>query len=199
MEWIDGKMLPKFIAENSHEQKQEVAQTMWDFYLFQMKVLRKVHADPHPGNFMVDDKNRLVVLDFGCVKEIPSDFFDLYFQLLKPNILDDIPYLHRLFEQLNFFKPEDTEKERILLDKMLQEMIELLARPFRTETFDFSDPQYFKEIATMGEGFSKDKEFRKMNAARGSKDAIYIMRTFFGLYQLLHQLGAKVKLNYRLE
>jgi predicted unusual protein kinase regulating ubiquinone biosynthesis (AarF/ABC1/UbiB family) len=199
MEWIDGRMLPKFIQESSPEEKQHIGQTMWDFYLFQMKELRKVHADPHPGNFMVDEDGKLVVLDFGCVKEIPSDFFDLYFQLLKPHILEDVPYLHNLFEKLHFFKPEDTAQERALLDKMLQQMIALLGKPFQNKEFDFSDASYFKEIATMGEGFSKDKEFRKMNNARGSKDAIYIMRTFFGLYSLLHQLGATVKLNYNFE
>jgi hypothetical protein len=48
----------------------------------------------------------------------------------------------------------------------------------------------------MGENISKDKSIRKMNNARGSRDAIYVMRTFFGLYNLLHQLNANVKLNY---
>jgi predicted unusual protein kinase regulating ubiquinone biosynthesis (AarF/ABC1/UbiB family) len=34
----------------------------------------KVHADPHPGNFLVNDNNELVALDFGCMKQIPTDF-----------------------------------------------------------------------------------------------------------------------------
>jgi len=36
------------------------------------------------------------------------------------------------------------------------------------------------------------KEFRDSKKARGVKDAIYINRTYFGLYTLLHELGAKV-------
>jgi len=30
----------------------------------------QVHADPHPGNFMVTDDGRLALLDFGCVLEL---------------------------------------------------------------------------------------------------------------------------------
>lgn len=200
MDWIEGKMLPDFLDTNpTQEIRNKVGQAMWDFFLFQMKVLRKVHADPHPGNFIVDDNHNLCVLDFGCVKEIPADFFEQYFQLLKPDILRNNEKLESLYNALDFFRPEDTEQQKALLRKMYGQMIGLLAKPFHTESFDFSDATFFQQIYHMGEAFSKDKEFRNMNNARGSKHAIYIMRTFFGLYGLLHQLKATVKLNYTLD
>jgi predicted unusual protein kinase regulating ubiquinone biosynthesis (AarF/ABC1/UbiB family) len=200
MDWIEGKMLPDFLATDpTQEVRNQVGQAMWDFFLFQMKVLRKVHADPHPGNFIVDGDNKLCVLDFGCVKEIPADFFEQYFQLLKPNILEDQQRLDTLYNSLDFFRPDDTDQQKILLRKMYGQMIALLAKPFHAERFDFSDATFFQQIYGMGEAFSKDKEFRNMNNARGSKHAIYIMRTFFGLYGLLHQLKATVQLNYTLD
>lgn len=200
MDWIAGEMLPDFLkTDPSPEARNKIGQAMWDFFLFQMKVLRKVHADPHPGNFIVDDKNNLCVLDFGCVKEIPADFFEQYFQLLKPQILENREKLEGLYNSLDFFRADDTEQQKDLLRKMYGQMIGLLAKPFHTETFDFSDAAFFQQIYQMGEAFSKDKEFRSMNNARGSKHAIYIMRTFFGLYGLLHQLKATVRLNYTLD
>ena len=51
---------------------------------------------------------------------------------------------------------------------------------------------FFGEIATMGEEFTKDTQLRKMNGNRGSKHFLYINRTFFGLYNLLHDLKARV-------
>jgi hypothetical protein len=81
---------------------------------------------------------------------------------------------------------------------MFQQSIGLLALPFHTDTFDFGNEDYFKKIFTMGEELGQNKELRKMNNARGSAHAIYIMRTFFGLYSLLNQLKAAVKMNYRL-
>jgi hypothetical protein len=45
------------------------------------------------------------------------------------------------------------------------------------------------------EKYSKDTTLRKMNGNRGSKHFLYINRTFFGLYNLLHDLGAKINVN----
>jgi predicted unusual protein kinase regulating ubiquinone biosynthesis (AarF/ABC1/UbiB family) len=200
MDWIEGKMLPDFLkTDPSQEVRNTIGQSMWDFFLYQMKVLRKVHADPHPGNFIIDSDNKLCVIDFGCIKEIPSDFFDTYFQLLKPEVVADENRLEDLFEKLDMYKPEDTPKEKAFLKEIYMEMIAVIGLPFQSETFDFSNEAYFSKLFGLGEGISQNKELRKMNNARGSKHAIYVMRTFFGLYSLLHQLKAEVKLNYTLD
>jgi predicted unusual protein kinase regulating ubiquinone biosynthesis (AarF/ABC1/UbiB family) len=198
MDWMEGDMFPEFLKTNpSQEVRNSVGQAMWDFYLFQMKVLRQVHADPHPGNFIVNGKNELCVLDFGCVKEIPSEFFDAYFQLFDKDILEDKVRLYKLYEELEFFKPEDTAEQKELLKGLYHEMISLLGEPLRNDKFDFGNDSYFTKIAKMGDALSKNKELKKLNNARGSKDGIYIMRTFFGLYSLLNQLQSEVSLNYR--
>jgi predicted unusual protein kinase regulating ubiquinone biosynthesis (AarF/ABC1/UbiB family) len=200
MDWIDGIMFPEFLkTDPAQEVRNKIGQSMWDFFLYQMKVLRKVHADPHPGNFIIDKNTHLCVVDFGCVKEIPSDFFNDFFQLLKPEVVKDENSLEALFEKLEMYKPEDTPKEKAFLKEIYMEMITLIGLPFQSETFDFSNEAYFSKLFGFGEDLSKNKELRQMNNARGSKHAIYVMRTFFGLYSLLHQLKAEVKLNYTLD
>jgi hypothetical protein len=37
------------------------------------------------------------------------------------------------------------------------------------------------------------KELRESKVARGSKDALYINRTYYGLYAMLNQLQARVR------
>ena len=199
MDWIDGRMFPDFLKTNpSQDLRNQIGQAMWDFFLFQMKVLNRVHADPHPGNFIVNDEHELCVLDFGCVKEIPIEFSSAYYQLLDPKVLNDLTRQTELYEQLHLIKPEDTPMQKQFLRKMFHESIGLLALPFHTDTFNFGNDAYFQQIYTMGEELGQNKELRKMNNARGSEHAIYIMRTFFGLYSLLNQLKADVKMNYRL-
>jgi hypothetical protein len=79
---------------------------------------------------------------------------------------------------------------------MFHELLSLFARPFHVETFDFSDEEFFGAIADLGERYSKSTELRNMNGNRGSKHFIYINRTFFGLYNLMHDLKAdKVQIN----
>ena len=64
------------------------------------------------------------------------------------------------------------------------------------EEVDLSDGEFCGQIADLGERYSKSTELRNMNGNRGSKHFIYINRTFFGLYNLMHDLKAKnVKIN----
>lgn len=199
MDWIEGKMFPEYLKTNpSQEERNRIGQSMWDFFLYQIRDLRKVHADPHPGNFIIDKDKKLCVVDFGCIKIIPEEFADNYFQLLSSDILDDPDRLENIYLQLGLFKAEDSEQERAILRDIYAESIGLLAKPFHTATFNFADDEYFERLFGLGESLSQNKELRKMNNARGSKHAIYIMRTFFGLYSLLHQLRAEVRLNYPL-
>lgn len=199
MDWIEGVMLPEYLKSNpAQQERNRIGQAMWDFFLFQISEMRRVHADPHPGNFIIDKDGNLCVIDFGCVKEIPQDFFENYFLLLKPDIQEDHGRLLEIYGNLELFRPEDTQKDREKLMNVYSEMVTTLGKPFHTETFDFSDAEYFKKIFSLGENITGDKEIRKMNNARGSKHGIYVMRTFFGLYNLLHQLKAEVKTNYRL-
>jgi predicted unusual protein kinase regulating ubiquinone biosynthesis (AarF/ABC1/UbiB family) len=74
MDWMTGKHLSEFAKPIAKEIANKVGQALWDFYMYQIHILKKVHADPHPGNFLVNDNNELVALDFGCMKQIPTDF-----------------------------------------------------------------------------------------------------------------------------
>jgi hypothetical protein len=74
-------------------------------------------------------------------------------------------------------------------------MTNLLGRPFYTNEFDFGNETYFNEIYSFGESITSIKEIKNAKQARGSKHGIYINRTYFGLYSILHQLKAVVKTN----
>lgn len=199
MDWIDGVPFGDFCkSEKEDKTRNEVGQNLWDFFLFQMKHLRLVHADPHPGNFLITKDKKIGVLDFGCAKEISEHFASNYFELLRPSTLDDQEKLNTIYQEIQFFRKEDTEEDKKKLREIYHESLALLAKPFHQEQFDFGDPAFFNAIFKMGENLSKDKSIRKLNNARGSRDALYVMRTFFGLYNLLHQLKAKVSLNYAL-
>jgi len=44
-----------------------------DFYTTQMLITGYFHADPHPGNLLVNDEGELILLDFGMVKSVPNE------------------------------------------------------------------------------------------------------------------------------
>lgn len=197
MDWMTGEHLSEFTAYNTDAEKSNIlGQTLWDFYMFQMHNLRKVHADPHPGNFLITTDTKLVALDFGCIKEVPNDFYVPYFELAKKENLNNPEFFQSKLYELEILRKEDAKEEVEFFTEMFHELLSLFARPFHVEEFDFSDEEFFGQIADLGERYSKNTELRNMNGNRGSKHFIYINRTFFGLYNLMHDLKAtKVKIN----
>ncbi|MBU2903925.1 MULTISPECIES: AarF/UbiB family protein [Arenibacter] len=197
MDYMQGEHLSEFTAYNTDQEKaNELGQALWDFYMFQMHKLRKVHADPHPGNFLVSKEGKLIALDFGCMKIIPNEFYVPYFELAKPeNITDQKFFVSKLYE-LEILREDDSKEETEFFTKMFHELLSLFTQPFQVETFDFSDGEFFGKITELGQRYSKSTELRKMNGNRGSKHFIYINRTFFGLYNLMFDLKAdNIKIN----
>ncbi|GGN11036.1 ABC transporter [Dyadobacter beijingensis] len=193
MDWMSGKHWSEFCKTNPDQATaNKIGQALWDFYMFQVHQLRKVHADPHPGNFLIDDNDNLIAIDFGCIKEIPEDFYLPYFELAEPENLNNQDVFDAKLRELEILTDKDTEAETIYFSNLFREIFALLTQPFQAETFDFSDEEFFLKLAALGEKYANDKEMRKMNMNRGSKHFIYINRTFFGLFSLLHDIKAVV-------
>ena len=129
------------------------------------------------------------------MKSIPNDFYIPYFELAAiENLNDPILFEEKLYA-LEILRKDDNEASIKLFKKIFHELLSLFSLPLQSDTFDFSDKNFFAKMAQMGENFAKDTEIRKMNGNRGSKHFLYINRTFFGLYNLLNDLNAKIDTN----
>ena len=196
MDWMTGIHLSEFTSKNDNQEiTDKIGQALWDFYMYQIHILKKVHADPHPGNFLVNDENQLVALDFGCMKKIPNDFYTPYFELINKEVIDDKAIFKQKLFELEILRTDDSKEEVEYFTQMFYDLLSLFTKPFQTETFDFSDAAFFESIAQLGERFSKDTNLKKMNGNRGSKHFIYMNRTFFGLYNLMFDLKATIVVN----
>ncbi|MDC1363621.1 AarF/UbiB family protein, partial [Flavobacteriaceae bacterium] len=196
MDWIDGEHLSEFTKVNTNKVlSDKLGQALWDFYMYQMHELKRVHADPHPGNFLVTPKGELVAIDFGCIKVIPDSFYIPYFELAIPENINNPEMFTKKLYELEILTPTDTPEEIAFFSTLFHEMLSLFTQPMHNKTFDFSDETFFSKVADLSEKYSKDTQLRKMNGNRGSKHFLYINRTFFGLYNLMNDLGAKVLVN----
>ncbi|WP_405570287.1 ABC1 kinase family protein [Winogradskyella sp. Asnod2-B02-A] len=197
MDYMKGEHLSEFVGHNTDQDKaNKLGQALWDFYMFQIHQLKKVHADPHPGNFLISEEGNLIALDFGCMKTIPNEFYKPYFELAEKDCINNPEAFTKKLYELEILRKDDSEEEITFFSAMFHELLSLFTQPFHSETFDFSDPEFFNQITEMGQRYSKSTELRNMNGNRGSKHFIYINRTFFGLYNLMFDLKAQhVKIN----
>lgn len=191
MDWLEGLHLKEFLQTNpSQELRNKIGQALWDFYNFQQHELRAVHADPHPGNFLITPDEKLGVIDFGCIKELPNDFYVPFFSLISTDVINDKELTLNAFRKLEMINDKDTPAQVEFYYKSYREMIELFAKPYSSTSFDFSKPEFFDQIYAYGDKIAKIPEFKQ---ARGVKHFIYVNRTNFGLYTILHDLNATVK------
>ena len=191
MEWMNGLHLTEFAAQNSDPVlANKIGQALWDFYMYQIHVLRKMHADPHPGNFLVSKEEDLIALDFGCMKSLPDEFYYPYFTLSEKENINNKSLFEKKLYELEILRSDDSKKELDFFKEVFYDLLSLFTQPFHTDYFDFSNKTFFDALSNMAQEFAQKTELRKYNGNRGSKHFIYVNRTFFGLYNLMHELKA---------
>jgi predicted unusual protein kinase regulating ubiquinone biosynthesis (AarF/ABC1/UbiB family) len=196
MDWMDGIHLSEFCkTELSQEKRDKVGQALFNFYMFQIHNLRYFHADPHPGNFLVGADGSLITIDFGCMKKIPDSFYVPYFELARKESLDNAEFFKQKMYELEILRKDDSPNDIGFFTKLFHELLSVFTQPLQHEWFDFSNPKFMNEVAALSEKLANDKILRKMNGNRGSKHFIYVNRTFFGLYSLLSDLKANIRIN----
>jgi len=67
---IDGERLTTWLARATPAERDHVLAELVGEVAMQILVRGHVHADPHPGNFLVTAKGELALLDFGCMLEL---------------------------------------------------------------------------------------------------------------------------------
>ena len=163
-----------------------------------MHFLKSVHADPHPGNFLITPEGELVAIDFGCIKEIPEEFYVPYFELANETAINDLDFFAHKITELEILRSDDSPEARKYIIHLFHDMLSVFTHQFHGDTFDFSNEAFWGSIAQMSDRLANDEYLRKLNGNRGSRHFLYINRTFFGLYNLMHDLKAKIVVdNYK--
>ncbi|MGH7654562.1 MAG: ABC1 kinase family protein, partial [Gemmatimonadaceae bacterium] len=71
MEFVEGTRIDRL--DPRHVDVPRIVATLVALYVQMMLVDGLFHADPHPGNLMVADDGRIVLLDFGMVVRVPLE------------------------------------------------------------------------------------------------------------------------------
>ncbi len=189
MTFIEGQHLSEFLEGSPGQEKRDrYGQLLWDFFHRQVEENDEIHADTHPGNFLITPDDKLGVLDFGCVKKFPEKFFINYLKLLPTHLNKDEDAIIKLYKELEVLKedPSESENERLYFE-FCRDYGYTFAIPYSVGQFDFGDPGYIDLIRS----YSRNAPFS--NEPRGSKHFIYSTRVHLGLYHLLMKLEARVK------
>lgn len=74
-QFLPGQHLQDWLASQPTQAQRDCAgQHLWDWFMHCLFVLGRVHADPHPGNFLFAPDGTVGVLDFGCTRSLSKHF-----------------------------------------------------------------------------------------------------------------------------
>lgn len=188
MTFVEGRHLGEFLKEKpALEERSHFGQLLWDFFHEEIRVGGYVHADTHPGNFLFTNDGKLGVIDFGCVKKFPEEFFMNYLKLLPTHLANDENAIRDLYAKLDVINPnsetQDREEEYYNFARNYGIMF---SKPYKYDVFNFDDASYDQEIRHF------TKEAPLSNELRGSKHFLYTSRVHTGLYSILIKLGAQI-------
>ena len=190
MTFLEGEHVGDFLERGAgQEERNWYGQLLWDFFHLQVESHAEIHADTHPGNFVLTTDRRLGIIDFGCVKTFPEDFFRDYLMLLPTHLKRDEEEILKLYYRLGVLNsdPGSNEREREYYEFSMNYGF-TFAMPYMNDTFDFADPEFHALL----KGFTRNVPIS--NEPRGNRHFLYSTRVHVGLYHLLMKLGAEVSI-----
>lgn len=142
-----------------------------------------IHADPHPGNFLLMPDGRLGVLDFGAVKQLSLTFANVNRRLMVALVKKEPYDLVAFAREVGFDFSGVDEKE---LRAFVEGLMGIVCRFIATHDYDFGTDTAAKELR-----LHIMKNATKMTHVRPPREAMMFFRGVGGLSQNLQNLKAR--------
>jgi len=179
MEFMEGEKLDRWLMQREPALRNDAAKRFIELIVWLFHDEQLLHADPHPGNFLVDAEGRFVMLDFGAIRRYEAQFTDGVLKVLVAVWKNEGARLPALFEALGF--GEGTVK---IDAQVLEDWTRLVCAPFFV-----SGPFNFGTWSPHSESQRFMLRHPKLMVLTPPPEMVYYGRTCLGLWGLLQRLS----------
>ena len=133
MEFLPGEKLDEALQKLDDPQSRlEIIERFVEAFVFMFHDLRRLHADPHPGNFLLTPEGEIGLLDFGCVREFSPELSDGVLRVLMAFWDDDTQTILDVLKEMGFSRRDAPPPSLEDLHTYLHIILEPIAerRPF---------------------------------------------------------------------
>jgi predicted unusual protein kinase regulating ubiquinone biosynthesis (AarF/ABC1/UbiB family) len=187
MEFFDGEKLEPWLMAASAEQKALQGRRLMEVFLQTMHRHHLLHADPHPGNFLVltgePDEGGvppLGILDAGCVREYEAAFTDDLIRFLVSLWRHDTDEMAAITTKLGFAGATQD------IDEVYEWNQIILAPLLNDREWDFASWKIQEEAMRF---LLEHPNIRQWAPPR---EILFYVRTLAGLRGLLHKTGIRI-------
>lgn len=168
--FVEGKKLTDLAGlEAMGIDKKELAGRLLRVYCQMIFVDGVYHADPHPGNILVNANGDLVLLDFGAVAELSQPMREGIPEFLEGVLRRDTERLIRALRKMGFLSRTSDEA---VSEKIIEYFHQRFQEEVKLESFNLKDIKIDPQ-----RGFENLLDLRKMNVGlKELSDAFHIPR-----------------------
>ncbi|HET8970009.1 MAG TPA: AarF/UbiB family protein [Candidatus Nanopelagicales bacterium] len=182
-EWVDGTSLNKIIGGGTKQQRDRAGTLLTELHFAAPGRVGLLHADPHPGNYLLTDDGRLAVIDFGSVARLPDGAPPIIGRVTRLALDGHADQVVTALQDEGFI-PTGYDPDPDLLLGYVVPFIE----PLRHETFHFTRAWMQAQAARMSNFSSEESKLaRNLNLP---PSYLLIHRVTFGSVGVLCQLDA---------
>jgi len=178
-EYMEAISLFDFIGNSTQEERDVIGKLLIKFILVSLFKHGLFYCDIHYGNFIIKDRNKLCVVDFGSIVYMDNDTCDHLSALYTGLCVSDESSVIKALRALDIIPVHDNQE----YDKYAYEFFKLQFQPFLDDDFEFTD-QWLDTV-------TKKDEVMMVHWNLPGKCA-YLNRINHGLYHILSKLKTNI-------
>jgi len=184
MEFLDG-IPPSEATSDSYpkELNDRWAVTLFEFTMRGLLEQRFLHADPNFANFAFREDGRVVVYDYGCMKEIPANLAAGYGKLMNAVVHNRKAAIPEVLRDMGVYKEGGIPFPRSMTDPYV-DLLQDIVRASPPYTFG-DDSSIYETLYDLGMA-----NWQNATDVRFPRDMVFIDRTLVGLFANLGNLRA---------
>ncbi|HEX7660162.1 MAG TPA: AarF/ABC1/UbiB kinase family protein [Pseudonocardiaceae bacterium] len=184
-EWVTGASMAEIIANGTREERNVTGRLLAEFHFSAPARLGLLHADPHPGNYLLLPDYRLAVLDFGACARLPNGIPSPLGRITRLALDGRSDELLELLRREHFVRPDMELKAEDVLCYLAP-----FTEPLTTEVFHFSRQWMQKQMGRVSD--VRGQDFRTGRSLNLPAHYLMIHRVTAGATGILCQLDAEV-------
>jgi predicted unusual protein kinase regulating ubiquinone biosynthesis (AarF/ABC1/UbiB family) len=186
---LPGRPLDIWLTDGpTQKERQIVARRLNAIFLKSLYECHVIHADPNPGNFIIDDNLNVGLVDFGCVKHLSPEFIEQYRQLVASAAHDDKFIHYQVMMDIGMLQDKQGSEAEHEVRAVSDEICNWFGTLYQTETFNFKTRPDF-----MARGKALMHRCQHLHShINVNPDFIFLERTRYGLFRLFEQMAVSV-------
>jgi len=186
-QFINAIDLHKWLkTKPSLKSKTKIAKLLFEIFTKSVFKLHKIQADPNPANYLITGDEKLVLIDFGCVKGFDSDFIAKYINLFIVYQSHEKKKILKAYKDMGFIKDEKDIDDNLY--EQISQFNDWVMEPFLTTEYRFTK-EYLQKGMKFANLFSSKPFFVV-------EEFVFLDRTMHGLFSLFANMEVNVDMEY---